>query len=290
MIPPPTGPPIIPSNDPLKLYFRYRTLDRFGIKPGGIDKVAGEPPPPAESQSFERREVEEIIRITPIPTNTSDGANTPDRDLHATGIEREQIELDQIDPEGRHESARTKQPINSPLAEYVTYNGLAGPDPRTVNVSPVADGLCRIIEVEGPMLAKRAYDIYLRGCGIKRLGGELKSTMKKALMSAIRQGRVISENEPGETGLIFSTVRIKVSPPIRPRRRGPRTFEEIPPGELRYIGQHVLESGHVESGSDEHLRAILDIYGLKRLTTQVGTMLLEILDREDKRADLFRMQ
>jgi len=26
MIPPPTGPPIIPSNDPLKLYFRYRTL------------------------------------------------------------------------------------------------------------------------------------------------------------------------------------------------------------------------------------------------------------------------
>jgi len=26
----------------------------------------------------------------------------------------------------------------------------------------VADSLCRIIEVEGPMLAKRAYDIYLK--------------------------------------------------------------------------------------------------------------------------------
>ena len=32
-----------------------------------------------------------------------------------------------------------------------------------------------IIETQGPMIAKRAYDIYLRGCGIRRLGGELKS-------------------------------------------------------------------------------------------------------------------
>jgi hypothetical protein len=31
-------------------------------------------------------------------------------------------------------------------------------------------------------------------------------------------------------------------------------------------------------GSDEHLRAILEYFDLKRLTTQVGTTLLEILD------------
>ena len=31
------------------------------------------------------------------------------------------------------------------------------------------------------MLAKRAYDIYLRGCGIRRMGGELKRTMNRAL-------------------------------------------------------------------------------------------------------------
>jgi hypothetical protein len=35
----------------------------------------------------------------------------------------------------------------------------------------VADSLCRIIEVEGPMVAKRAYDIYLRGCGIREEWG-----------------------------------------------------------------------------------------------------------------------
>jgi hypothetical protein len=34
-------------------------------------------------------------------------------------------------------------------------------------------------------------------------------------------------------------------------------------------------------GSDEHLRAILEYFDLKRLTTQVGTTLLEVLDRHE---------
>ena len=86
------------------------------------------------------------------------------------------------------------RPRDVPLAEYVAYSGDVHPDPRTISVGAVADGLCLIIEAEGPMLAKRAYDIYLRGCGIRRLGGELKSTMNKALTSAMHQGRVVSEN------------------------------------------------------------------------------------------------
>jgi hypothetical protein len=131
------------------------------------------------------------------------------------------------------------------------------------------------------MLAKRAYDIYLRGCGIRRLGGELKSAMNKALAAAIQQGRVVSENEPGKTGLIFSTVRSKGSPPVKLRCRGPRTFEEIPPGELRAAGRRLLETLGLESGSDEHLRAILELFELKRLTTQVGTRLLETLDKPE---------
>jgi hypothetical protein len=37
----------------------------------------------------------------------------------------------------------------------------------------------------------------------------------------------------------------------------------------------------LEPGSDEHLRAILELFDLKRLTAQVGTRLLEILDRAE---------
>ena len=170
------------------------------------------------------------------------------------------------------------------LKDYVSFQGQAGPDPRTVSLGAVAEGLCRIIEAEGPMFAKRAYDIYLRGCSIKRLGPELKSTMNKALSSAIRQGNVISENEPGVSELLFSTVRSKGSPPTRLRCRGPRTFEEIPPAELRAASKLVSETLHLEPGTDEHLRAILEYFDLKRLTAQVGTTLLEILDRPEASA------
>ena len=65
------------------------------------------------------------------------------------------------------------QYTSSLLASYVAYDGPVCGDPRTVNVGTVTDGLRRIIEIEGPMLAKRAYDIYLRGCGIKRMGHDL---------------------------------------------------------------------------------------------------------------------
>ena len=139
----------------------------------------------------------------------------------------------------------------------------------------VSEGIVRIVEVEGPVVAKRAYDIYLRGCGIKRMGHELKSTMNKALSHAIRQGRLICEDEAGKGGILFSVVRVKGSPPIRLRTRGPRSFEELPPSELQVVARYLLERYSFPSGSDEHLRAVLECFDLKRLTTQVGTTLLE---------------
>lgn len=167
----------------------------------------------------------------------------------------------------------------SPFAPYVAFEGTISNDPRNVDAGAIANDLCRIVEIEGPMIAKRAYDIYLRGCGIKRLGHELRSTMNKALQSAIRQGRAISEDEAGRGGLLFSTIRITGTPHIKLRSRGPRAFEEIPPSELQTVAKVLAKRNGFELGCDEHLRAILDIYDLKRLTTQVGTSLLEILER-----------
>ena len=171
---------------------------------------------------------------------------------------------------------------------YVAYNGSAGDDPRSISLGAVAEGLCRIIEIEGPMIAKRAYDIYLRGCGIKRMGHELRSTMNKALSSAIRQGRIVCESDTDKRGLILSTVRSKGTPPIKIRTRGPRIFSEIPPDELRAVGQYISENLHVEPGTDEHLRLVLDHFDLRRLTTQVGTAILDILGKKsDYVTDLF---
>ena len=137
------------------------------------------------------------------------------------------------------------------------------------------------------MLAKRAYDIYLRGCGIKRLGHELRSTMNKALANAIRQDQIVPEDELGKGGLLLTIVRIKGTAPVNVRQRGPRRFEEIPPSELQLVARFLLERHDMNPGSDEHLRALLECFHLRRLTTQVGTELLEILDRKFSYVDDF---
>jgi len=176
---------------------------------------------------------------------------------------------------------------NLPFSDYVEYAGPPENDPRNVNALVVSEGIVRIIEVEGPVVAKRVYDIYLRGCGINRMGHELKRTMNKALSHAIRQGRVVCEDEAGKGGLLFSVVRVKGAPPIRLRSRGPRSFEEIPPSELKVVAMYLAHRHGFSSGSDEHLRVVLECFDLKRLTTQVGTTLLEILERKFPYVDEF---
>jgi len=173
------------------------------------------------------------------------------------------------------------------FSDYSEYSGLPGNDPRSVNSIVISEGIIRIVEVEGPVIAKRVYDIYLRGCGIRRMGHELKSIMNKALAHAIRQGRLVSENEVTDSGFLFSVIRVTGSPPIRLRSRGPRSFEEIPPSELQVVAMYVAERHGFSSGTDEHLRAVLEWFDLKRLTTQVGTTLLEILERRIPYVDEF---
>jgi hypothetical protein len=256
----------------------WQELSRLGIRPGGIDEAAAEPPRPLDRNRTEDEEVGETFNLDPsAPEDAgSIGVEVPQTDVEpASNPRRYQAELIPLAPIGT-------MALSNAVAEYAVYDGLSLPDPRTVNLSRVADGLCAIIEVEGPMIAKRAYDVYLRGCGIKRLGGELKSMMNKALGHAIHQKRVVSDNEPGQSGLIFSTVRRAGSPPVRLRTRGPRQFEEIPPGELRAMSDYLLEEHPLDFGSGDHLRAVLEGFGLKRLTTQVGTMLLQILEHARK--------
>ena len=224
-----------------------KSFERLGIKPGGIDEAVAEPPPPANKAKTERTELDEVIPVTNPPADT--GVSAESTLLDSAGASTEPSLFDEVP---QREPSRLSRSAIALLADYVAYSGSNGPDPRTVSIGVVADSLCLIIEVEGPMIAKRAYDIYLRGCGIRRLGGELRSTMNKALAAAIRQERVISENEPGKSGLILSTVRGKDVPAVHLRRRGPRAFEGNPPGELRAVAKYLCEAGHMKRGSDEH--------------------------------------
>jgi very-short-patch-repair endonuclease len=261
----------------------WAELDRLAIKPGGIDQGAAVPPSPAVVEDVGPSYADEVVSAEPTPAEPVERADTV-----SSKPRQPSWPPDELPRASEHRSARSTQLPATLFVPYVAFGGSAGNDPRSISLGAVAEGLCRIIEVEGPMVAKRAYDIYLRGCGIKRLGPELRSTMNKALSSAIRQGKLVSENDADTKGVIFSTVRIKGTPPIKIRTRGPRLFNEIPPDELRAVGQYISTNLHVKPGTDEHLRLVLDHFDLRRLTTQVGTAILEILDKKvNSVTDLF---
>jgi hypothetical protein len=129
------------------------------------------------------------------------------------------------------------------------------------------------------MLTKRAYDIYLRGCGIRSVGRDIKHAMNKALQLAVRRGAVLSEDESGKGGLLYSIVRSSGIPPVIARERGPRSLDEIPPSELQLIVRRLCTKSGIKPGSDASLRATLEFLELKNLTTQVGSAILAALQR-----------
>ncbi len=168
---------------------------------------------------------------------------------------------------------------NLSLTSYTSFDGSDLEDPSSANCSnnKVAEGLSRIVEVEGPMLAKRAYDVYLRACGIKRLGGQLKKIMNRAMQHATRAGKIEREDEWGKGGVIYLIVRAQGSPKIKPRKKGPRDLEEIPASELLTVARLVKKTSS-EMGDEAHIRDILECYGLKRLTSPVQKLFDDLFE------------
>jgi very-short-patch-repair endonuclease len=150
---------------------------------------------------------------------------------------------------------------------YTEYDGPKCEDPRTGNKSAIAEGLARIVDVEGPMFARRAYDIYRRSCSIGRMDRDLKRKMNSAMQYAIDQGFVVKEDELHIGGLLHCIMRPRGTPMIQFRERGSRSIDEIPPSELLVAASITERTGRFPRASDEHLRAILEFYGLSRLTS-----------------------
>ncbi|NUM56502.1 MAG: AAA family ATPase [Candidatus Hydrogenedentes bacterium] len=277
----------------------WTELDRLGIKPGGIDETLAAPPHPKNTEELEIELSDpadvDADQDIPEPDNLESTQQSEIPGLNDEVSMQEQPERQQAETEPMPQAPAGDVSEDQPSlfsaqacaavcptdqAPYVNFNGEVGPDPRDASPARVADGLCRIVSIEGPMLAKRAYDIYLRGTGIKRMGGELKRTMNRALQLAIRSGRIVKEDEYEKGGLVYSIIRPAGTPQIRLRTRGPRDFEEIPPSEVQLVARMLAKSEGLEPKSDAHLRAVLDHFDLKRLTVQVGTALLDILGRQ----------
>lgn len=278
----------------------WKELHRLGILPGGIDAAIEAMAPP---KPVTRSQRDEGSQESVLPGNESaPKSHVPDEtpqvigEFEETGSGDSGCELESL-PDSGQELGQTSEasqvrtceelpacpqpllPITREKKRYIAFEGIAGPDPRIASTKEVELGLRKIIEAEGPMLAKRAFDIYLRGCEIRRMGGELKRAMNRALQLSIRQGHIASEDEAERDGLLHSVVRAMDVPQVLVRERGPRDFEQIPPSELQLVARRLSRDNGLAIGTDPHLRAVLREFDLLRLTRQVEKGLVDALKR-----------
>ena len=163
---------------------------------------------------------------------------------------------------------------------YQCFEGYAGPDPREAPLIEVIEGLVRIVQREAPVPPSRLYDAYLEGCGIKRLGGELRKTFSRGLKAAVARGlvRLVEGDDPFSLNTVVALVG---GPAAVVRQKGPRTFEQIPDTEIRALGESLV--GTYAPASDELFRAILEHYELKRLTANIRERLQDALAGRQRR-------
>lgn len=225
---------------------------------------------------------DDIIVTEPIDETTD---NPPDLIL-SEEIENEETESantqglinsDSVEgPQTQGFSSETNS-SNSLTSNYIEFKGDSMADPRVTPVGDVASGLLLVIETEGPVIAKRAYDVYLRHCGIKRMGKDIRKFMNKAMQSLIRRNLVLKEDEWDKGGLLYSIMRTPEQSAVTLRDKGPRMFEEIPPSEIRDASKQILATEGHREGSEEHFRAVLNLFGYKRLTSNIQESLNSLL-------------
>ena len=153
------------------------------------------------------------------------------------------------------------------LEPYQEWRGHAT-DPRSASEGEAAEVLFAIIETEGPVLAIRAYQTHVRASGIQRLGPQIRRILNRALAKLERDGRVVAERPTGERGYRNAVLRTPETDRVRVRDIGPRSFDEVPGGELAALVGAVRRS-KVNASPEEVYREVLDIYGLVRMTAQV---------------------
>lgn len=159
------------------------------------------------------------------------------------------------------------------LEPYRAWAERSVPDPRTAGRDALMPVLMEIVEAEGPVLAGRAFGLYTRAAGGRKLTTAAKAPLTGSAWRLKIQERLEIEREDATTIENEDVLRAAGSPPVRVRELGPRTLEEVPLGEVAELMRRLREAG-----ASDLKRAALDAYGLVRLTARADQYLERALE------------
>ena len=166
---------------------------------------------------------------------------------------------------------KTLHIVKSP---YRTWQQCTLPSTETASMPRIIAGLTEIVAAEGPMHAHSAYRLYVQAAGGARVGTEIRRTFLAATRKALRVGTFCGIDDGLPLG-DEKTLYLPGTPPVVVRELGPRQLSDVPRSEVA-----ALIDGLGLNGGDPDVikRAVLDAYGLIRLTAKTSAYLDECLN------------
>jgi hypothetical protein len=175
---------------------------------------------------------------------------------------------------GAAEAPRTAAWVD--LEPYATWEPRAVPDPRSAGRDALMPAVMEIVAAEGPLYAGRAFGLYTRAAGGRKLTGAAKAPLTGAAWRLKIQDRLVIDREGATTIENDDVLRAADAPAVRVRELGPRSLEEVPLAEIAEL-MRMLRAANPARPTDLK-RAVLDTYGLVRLTTRADEYLARALD------------
>jgi very-short-patch-repair endonuclease len=191
-------------------------------------------------------------------------------------VENENNAGSQIDLEfSAKRNSLTEIPSGISLEPYKKWEPRALADPRTASRQEIIGGLLEIIEIEGPIYCRRAFQLYARAVGIQRVGHQIESVFQAAIRAALRQGLLVEIEDQQSRSLSDRVVHKDGSATIVLRTRGDRDFFDIPLSEIAGLMNLLIKE---TPGIDEEdlYRLVLNKYGIRRMTPNIRSRLIKV--------------
>jgi hypothetical protein len=166
------------------------------------------------------------------------------------------------------------------LEPYAEWEPHPVGDPRSTPRASIMATMLEIVGTEGPMTASRAYSIYNRASGGRKLTTVARAPLSSSVYWLAQERKVVLVRKDDIPWQDDDVVRMPDSPAVRVRELGPRALEEVPLDEIAELVRR-LRAARGFQGATESKRAVLDVYGLKRLTTRADEYLTLALGLAD---------
>jgi hypothetical protein len=164
-------------------------------------------------------------------------------------------------------AAARPAPAPAPLAldPYDAWQPHQVGDPRSTPRPQIMQTMLEIISAEGPMTATRAYSLYNRAAGGRKLTSVAKAPLSSSIYWLAREDKITLTREADIPWQGDDMVRLPDQPAVRVRELGPRSLDEVPLDEIAELAKLIQTAGGTAEPT-EMKRAILSTYGLVRLT------------------------